>query len=171
MHNYEIKNLRQVGLFCFAIRKQMKQILLEIEDSAYEQFMGMVGLCPSVKVVSVNEAAVIKEGWTAERIRHAIVQLKEEKLLVRKYDYAWLKVAMNSLDDMPTFGSAQSYLIYLREDLKLDDLPCESTISKMMDVARGAIFKWSFTDTVDKHEIDRRNNIVKRFYNLMRTGF
>ena len=29
----------------------MKQIVLEIEDSAYEQFMGMVGLCPSVKVV------------------------------------------------------------------------------------------------------------------------
>ena len=29
----------------------MRQIILEIEDSAYEQFMGMVGLCPSVKVV------------------------------------------------------------------------------------------------------------------------
>ena len=148
----------------------MRQIILEIEDSAYEQFMGMVGLCPSVKVVSVDEAAVIKDGWTAKRIRYAIVQLKEEKLLVRKYDYAWLKVAMNSLDDMPTFGSAQSYLIYLREDLKLDSLPCESTISKSMDLARGSIFKWTFTDTVDKHEIDRRNNIVKRFYNLMRTG-
>ena len=148
----------------------MRQIILEIEDSAYEQFMGMIALCPSVRVVCVDEAAVTKGGSMAERIRHAIVQLRVEKLLVRKYDYAWLKMAMNSLDDMPTFGSAQSYLIYLSEDLKLDDLPCESTISKMMDMARGPIFKWTFSDTDDEHEVTRRNNIVKRFFNLMRTG-
>ncbi len=165
-----ITNLRQVGLFCFATCKQMKQVILKIDDSVYEKFMGMVSLCPQVEVVSVDEAAIAKEGKMADRIRHAIVQLRAEKLLVRKFDYAWLKVAMNSLDDMPTFGSAQSYLIYLREELKLDDLPCESTISKMMDMARGPIFKWTFSDTDDEHEIIRRNNIVKRFFNLMRTG-
>ena len=149
----------------------MKQVVLKIDDSAYEKFMGMVSLCPQVEVVCVDEAAVAREGKMAERIRHAIMQLRAEGLLVRKFDYAWLKVAMNSLDDMPTFGSAQSYLIYLKEDLQLDGLPCESTISKMMDMARGSIFNWTFSDTSDEHETTRRNNIVKRFFNLMRTGF
>ena len=29
----------------------MKQVILKIDDSAYEQFMGMVSLCPQVEVV------------------------------------------------------------------------------------------------------------------------
>ena len=90
--------------------------------------------------------------------------------MLRKYDYAWLMVAMNSLDDMPTFASAQSYLNYLKDDLQLADLPCESTISKMMDMARVTIFNWTFSDTDVEHEMIRRNNIVKRFFNLVRTG-
>ena len=31
----------------------MKQVILKIDDSAYEKFMGMVSLCPQVEVVSV----------------------------------------------------------------------------------------------------------------------
>ena len=148
----------------------MKQVILKIDDLVYEQFMGMVSLCPQVEVVRVDEAAVAQEGKMADRIRHAIIQLRAEKLLLRKYDYAWLMVAMNSLDDMPTFASAQSYLNYLKDDLQLADLPCESTISKMMDMARGTIFNWTFSDTDEEHEVNRRNNIVKRFFNLVRTG-
>ena len=167
---YKITNLRQVGLFCFATSKtEMKEVILKIDDSVYEKFMGLVSLCPQVEVVRVDEAAVVQEGRMADRVRHAIIQLRAEKLLLRKYDYAWLMVAMNSLDDMPTFGSAQSYLNYLKDDLQLGDLPSESTISKKMDLALGTIFNWTFCDTVDKHEMIRRNNIVKRFFNLVRT--
>ena len=148
----------------------MKEVILKIDDSVYEKFVGLVSLCPQVEVVRVDEAAVVQEGRMADRVRHAIIQLRAEKLLLRKYDYAWLMVAMNSLDDMPTFGSAQSYLNYLKDDLQLGDLPSESTISKKMNLALGTIFNWTFCDTVDKHEMIRRNNIVKRFFNLVRTG-
>jgi len=129
--------------------------------------MALVRLCPSVEVVTVDEA-VPNESSLAARIREAILQLREERLLKRKFDYAWLKVAMDSTDDLPSFESAQRYLDYMRDELMLDDLPCESSISKMMDMARGQLFYWTFSDTKDAQETTRRNNIVKRFFCLMR---
>lgn len=148
--------------------ERMKQVLLSIEEDAYEKFMGMVSLCPMVEVIEINESALLNNGSLAMQIREAILQLRAENLLRRKFDYAWLKVAMDSSTDMPSFESAQRYLDYLHDVLQLDDLPCESSISKMMDVARGQLFHWTFKDTTDSSEIIRRNNIVKRFFNLMR---
>ena len=148
--------------------ERMKQVLLSSEEDAYEKFMGMVSLCPMVEVIEINESALLNNGSLAMRIREAILQLRAENLLRRKFDYAWLKVAMDSSTDMPSFESAQRYLDYLHDVLQLDDLPCESSISKMMDVARGQLFHWTFKDTTDSSEIIRRNNIVKRFFNLMR---
>ena len=128
----------------------------------------MVKLCPSVEVVDVVESALLYRGQLSQRIREAILQLRVENLLRRKFDYAWLKEAMNSLDDMPSFESAQKFLDYLSDELGLDDLPCESSISKMMDSPRGKIFDWTCSDTTDEVEKTRRNNIVKRFFCLMR---
>ena len=146
----------------------MKQVVLRIDDAAFEKFMGMVSLCPMVEVVDVDESAVPTQGQLAVRIREAIMQLRAERLLRRKFDYAWLKVAMDSTDDLPSFESAQRYLDYLCDELRLDGLPCESSISKMMDMARGQLFYWTFSDTSDAQETTRRNNIVKRFFCLMR---
>ena len=146
----------------------MKQVVLRIDDAAFEKFMGMVSLCPQVEIVDVDESAVPTQGQLAVRIREAIMQLRAERLLRRKFDYAWLKVAMDSTDDLPSFESARRYLDYMRDELMLDDLPCESSISKMMDMARGQLFYWTFSDTSDTQETTRRNNIVKRFFCLMR---
>ena len=146
----------------------MKEIVVRVDDAAFERLMGMLSLCPSVEVVEVNESAVLSIGPLAIRIRHAIVQLREERLLRRMYDYAWLKVAMDSDDDLPSFESAQKYIDYLGGELQLDGLPSESSVSKMMDAARGQLFNWTFSDTSDAQETTRRNNIVKRFFNLMR---
>ena len=146
----------------------MKEVVLRIEDGALKDFLGMIRLCPSVEVVEIDEAAVMDGRQTAQRIREAILQLRAEHLLRRKFDYAWLKVAMDSTEDMPSFESAQRYLDYLCLELQLDNLPCESSISKMMDAARGQLFNWTFSDTNDAQETTRRNNIVKRFFNLMK---
>lgn len=146
----------------------MKEIVVRVDDAAFERLMGMLSLCPSVEVVEVNESAVLSSGPLAIRIRHAIVQLREERLLRRMYDYAWLKVAMDSDDDLPSFESAQKYIDYLGGELQLDGLPSESSVSKMMDAARGQLFNWTFSDTSDAQETTRRNNIVRRFFNLMR---
>ena len=96
----------------------MKEIVVRVDDAAFERLMGMLSLCPSVEVVEVNESAVLSSGPLAIRIRHAIVQLREERLLRRMYDYAWLKVAMDSDDDLPSFESAQKYIDYLGGELQ-----------------------------------------------------
>ena len=127
----------------------MKEIVVRVDDAAFERLMGMLSLCSSVEVVEVNESAVLSSGPLAIRIRHAIVQLREERLLRRMYDYAWLKVAMDSDDDLPSFESAQKYIDYLGGELQLDGLPSESSVSKMMDAARGQLFNWTFSDTSD----------------------
>lgn len=57
--------------------------------------MALVRLCPSVEVVDVDEAAMPCESTVSARIREAILQLRAERLLRRKFDYAWLKVAMD----------------------------------------------------------------------------
>lgn len=146
----------------------MKEIVLRVEDDALDDFLAMLRLCRSVELVEVDETALPNHAQMTARIREAILQLRSEHLLRRKFDYAWLKVAMDSTNDMPSFESAQRYLDYLRDELQLDNLPCESSISKMMDMARGQLFNWTFSDTNDACETNRRNNIVKRFFCLMR---
>ncbi len=163
-----MREVRTPTTYLAKLGETMKEIVLRIEDAAMEDFMALVRLCPSVEVVDVDEAAVPCESTMSARIREAIMQLRAERLLRRKFDYAWLKVAMDSTDDMPSFESAQRFLDYMRDELMLDDLPCESSISKMMDMARGQLFYWTFSDTSDVQETTRRNNIVKRFFCLMR---
>ena len=47
-----------MGPFCFAKSEtRMKQIVIEIDDEAFEPFMGMLRLCPAVKVVGTNSFA------------------------------------------------------------------------------------------------------------------
>ena len=53
---------------------------------------------PEMEIVSIVEAGVKVQGPLAERLHYAIERLHEEHLLVKKYDYAWLKVAMDTLD-------------------------------------------------------------------------
>ena len=57
-------------------RETMKEIVLRIDDAAFEKFMGMVSLCPQVEIVTVDEAAVMCQGQMAVRIREAILQLR-----------------------------------------------------------------------------------------------
>jgi Arc/MetJ-type ribon-helix-helix transcriptional regulator len=146
----------------------MKEITIRVPDDMAALIEQWAERIPEMELVKVDESALLSNGSMAERIRYAIVELRTERLLRRKFDYAWLKVAMDSTDDLPSFESAQRYLDYLCDELRLDGLPCESSISKMMDTARGPLFNWTFSDTNDEIETTRRNNIVKRFFNLMR---
>lgn len=91
--------LRSVQTLLTTLRR-MKEIVLRIDDAAFEKLMGMLSLCPSVEVVDVNESAVLSCGPLALRIRESIIRLREEHLLCKMYDYAWLKVAMDSDADL-----------------------------------------------------------------------
>lgn len=54
----------------------MKQVLLSIEDDAYEKVMGMLSLCPSVKVESVDDYIVTEEKEISVPRLHSTRSLK-----------------------------------------------------------------------------------------------
>ena len=94
----------------------MKQIVLEIEDSAYESFMGMIALCPSVKVVGESSVAEV----TSQRDQcmvYAIQTLRANHAFRFGYDYTWVMMAINEglVDDYDGFRSPQAFLDYLYE--------------------------------------------------------
>ena len=115
---------------------------------------------------AANEGVVQDQN---SRILHAIEVMQQEGLFRFKYDYAWLKVIMDSTEGLPSFRSAQSFVDYLKE-LGVKDVPSESSISGHMDLPRGQHPNWSFSDTQDERECQRRNLVASRFLSLYRKG-
>ena len=150
-----ISNLRQVGLFCFATCKQMKQVILKIDDSAYEQFMGMVSLCPQVEVVSVCQ-----NGDKASAIR----EMRQMQAFRLPSDYVYLMVAMNEgvVKGLPFFYTPKDFLDYMRE-LNFDGLLGRSTVYDTIAKVQGKYPDWTFSDAPKASEALRRKNLVRLF--------
>ena len=77
----------------------MKEIVLQIDDAAYEKFMGMVSLCPQVQVVSEGVevrgtvdlcvAGAIRELQESGKIKHPsdcrrFVRLRNSLIISKK---------------------------------------------------------------------------------------
>ena len=105
-----------------------------------------------------------------DKIRHAIRTMREENLLKKQYDYLWLMLALSNEKDLPHFDNPKSFLQYLHTDIGLDGLPSESTLQKMYSKTHGHCPAWTFRDTDDTLEVNRRNNVGKRFLSLLRKG-
>ena len=107
----------------------MRQIILEIEDSAYEQFMGMVGLCPSVKVVCESGITDVMNDRDQCMV-YAIQTLRNNHVFRFGYDYTWIMMAINEglVDDYEGFKSPQAFLDYLYE-IGIEKLPSRITLS------------------------------------------
>lgn len=141
----------------------MRQIILEIEDSAYEKFMGMVELCPQVKVVSTGEMVdVVNDRDYC--MMYAINTLRENHVFRFNYDYTWIMMAINEgvMDDFEDFESPQTFIDYLYE-LGVDHLPDRSTISRACSKTFDSYPNWRFLDVKKPSETLRRKNVVKQF--------
>ena len=70
-----------------------KEVVLLIEDSVYEKFMGMVSLCPQVEVVSETKdgAADLDADYC---MACAIRELNQCDVIHRFYDYAFLRLCL-----------------------------------------------------------------------------
>lgn len=104
------------------------------------------------------------------RIVHALTVMKEEGILRRQYDYAFVMEVMNETESLPSFNSAKSFIDYL-EKLGWSDLPSESSASKLTrrHAYWGNFPDWSFDDC-DSEETLRRVNLGKRFLAIIRKG-
>lgn len=105
-----------------------------------------------------------------DKIRHAIRTMQQEGVLKHRYDYLWLMLALSNEKDLPHFDTQKSFLQYLRTNIGLDDLPSESSLQKKYGETRGYFPNWTFHDTDDTLEVNRRINVGKRFLCLLRKG-
>jgi len=141
----------------------MKQIILEIEDSAYEQFMGMIELCAQVNVVSTDE--VIDTKSTLDQcVMEAIQHLVKHKALQHAYDHGCILMGINEgwADKHLFFASPQEYIDYMT-GLGIEGLPGKSTLYNIIGKTMGRFPNWTFADAPTSFETLRRKNVFQQF--------
>lgn len=141
----------------------MKQVILKIDDSAYEQFMGMVSLCPQVEVVSVCQSG--NQQLTIDiYVASAIREMRQMQAFRLPSDYVYLMVAMNEgvVKGLPFFYTPKDFLDYMRE-LKFDGLLGRSTVYDTIAKVQGKYPDWTFSDAPKASEALRRKNLVRLF--------
>jgi hypothetical protein len=141
----------------------MKQVILKIDDSAYEQFMGMVSLCPQVEVVSVcqnGDQQLTIDIYVASAIR----EMRQMQAFRLPSDYVYLMVAMNEgvVKGSPFFYTPKDFLDYMRE-LNFDGLLGRSTVYDTIAKVQGKYPDWTFSDAPKASEALRRKNLVRLF--------
>ena len=141
----------------------MRQMILEIEDEAFEPFKGMVSLCPQVKVVCVSEVTEVISNRDRCMV-YAIETLRKNNVFRRHYDYSWILKAINEgvMDDYEEFESPQTFIDYLYE-IGIDMLPDRTTISRACSKTFDSYPNWRFLDVKKPCETLRRKNVVKQF--------
>lgn len=141
----------------------MKQVVLRIDDAAFERFMGMVSLCPQVEVLNVCQTGDKKQTIDAY-VATAIREMRQTLAFRYSCDYAYLMVAMNEsvVKGLPFFYTPKDFIEYMRE-AEFDHLPGRSTVYNTIAKVRGRYPDWTFTDAPKASEALRRKNIIKQF--------
>lgn len=116
--------------------------------------------------IDAKEAPVSKNQILADTING----MEASGELKKRGDFGLLMIAMNQSDDMPDFATPRSYLDFLSQELKIEGVPSESIICKMVAKTRGMFPNWTFTDTSDITETNRRINVGKYFISAVRKG-
>ena len=141
----------------------MRQIVLNLDDEAFEPFMGMLRLCSKIEVV--GEGVVID---TKDVVDHCVVEaireLRQDMVFKHPGDYAYIMIAANeeAIKDMRFFYSPKEYIDYMRQ-LEINKIPGRNTIYDAIARTRGRYPNWTFTDHPSETEILRRKNVVRRF--------
>ena len=141
----------------------MKQVVLRIDDAAFERFMGMVSLCPQVEVLNVCQTGDKKQTIDAY-VATAIREMRQTLAFRYPCDYAYLMMAMNEsvVKGLPFFYTPKDFIEYMRE-AEFDHLPGRSTVYNTIAKVRGRYPDWTFTDVPKASEALRRKNLIKQF--------
>lgn len=148
----------------------MKQIIVNIDDLAYEPVVGMLKLCQGVEIESEGEVVdTINERDVC--MVYAINTLRENKVFRHFYDYTWIMMAINEgvLDDFDGFKSPQAFLNYLYE-IGIENLPSRITLSLAYSKTLDSFPDWTFIDVTEASEVLRRKNVVKQFLSAYGTA-
>lgn len=146
----------------------MKQVVLRIEDSAFENFKAFINLCPSIEMVNeLSDLEVRKQVDVC--IESAIRDILNNKVIRRPSDYTYIMQVINEkhVKDAPYFKSPDAFIDYLKE-LGIKNLPSRTTLYDTINVMAGCYPKWRFNDNrVDAIETLRRNNVARKFLSAL----
>ena len=115
----------------------MKQVVLRIEDSAFEYFKAFINLCPSIEIVcEFSELEVRKQLDIC--IESAIRELLKNKVIRKPSDFTYIMQAVNDkkVEGVPYFYTPDAFIGYLTE-LGIEGLPGRSTIYDTRKIISG----------------------------------
>lgn len=146
----------------------MKEVVLRMEDSAYDVFTGFLSLCPAIRMVSRQEVCDFEQGRSDSSVTQALAVLLQNGVMTHPFDYTWIMVAIGdgAVKGMGAFRSPQSFMNYLASH-GVERVPSRSTLSAWYNKVLGKYPEWHFTDTTDPHEILRRKNVVTQFLSAL----
>ncbi len=142
----------------------MKQIVLRVEDSAYEILKNTFTLMNGVEVEEVHDAVDITE-LRDDCVKEAITKLLDDRIIRRPRDYAWLMIAIGQGvvgSDFKSITSPQAFINYMKY-IGIKDVPCRTTLFNVQNITFGIFPNWTFSDTQKPNEIIRRKSLVTRF--------
>ena len=141
----------------------MTEILLKVDDSVFEQIIGMFGICQGVEVVSTSKVVETK-ALVDDCFIEALQELRENKVYKRSSDLAYIMIGANDgiIKDLPFFYSPDDFIGYCGQ-LGIEDIPKRSTIYNKVNDTIGKYPDWTFVGDVKRKEILRRSSIVSLF--------
>jgi hypothetical protein len=140
-----------------------REVLLRIEESAYEQLMGFIRLCPQVEVVSEDKGIETRESADL-CVACAIREMRQNGAFRYPSDYTYIMLASNEglVKGLKYFYSPREFIDYLKE-LELDGLPGRSTLYDTIAKTSGSYPDWTFSDNAKDSVVLRRKNIARQF--------
>lgn len=144
--------------------KEMKDVVLRMDDSAFETVLNFIKLCPCVEVVSEYSYEEVRKDVDI-CIEKAIFELKENGVFRKPSDYTYIMQVINSkkVKDAPFFLTPDMFRLYLKE-IGVQPLPGRSTIYDTIQIMDSEYPHWTFIDPkIDEVETLRRNNVARQF--------
>ena len=140
----------------------MKEITLRMSDEMAVIIEQLVEHMTDVEVMDTGECPDDdpRDIW----FKQAIMELKNDKVIRRPRDYAWIMAALDQdmMADYEGFMSPQAFIEYMAT-IGLTMLPDRTTLFRAYNLIDGEYPNWTFDDEPDEQEARRRMNVVVRF--------
>lgn len=109
-----------------------------------------------------SEAAEKEATDSEQRVKKAILAVSHDSNFLHLYDWSWVRIAMADNRVGIRFSTNDTFLSFLHGH-GINQLPNRSVLSRYMSKAVRTNDGYTFTDTIDRTETIRRNNIIRRF--------
>ena len=142
---------------------KMKEITLRVPDDMVALMEQLAQRLEGVEIADVCDGTLTETDMDL-CFRLAVMELKQDNVIRKPRDYAWMMAALeqDAISDLEGFESPQSFVNYLTM-LGIEKLPNRSTLFRAYNNIIGVYPNWTFLDEPDGDEILRRKNIVIRF--------